>query len=95
MTNFNDIQFKEHPAGGVQGRLDIKDVMLSVVAGKFLYSSPRESLTNPDDFTMFEVAIMNKQGFCTKDFVTNADDDVLGWQTRDDINAIIELILKK
>ena len=100
MTNFKDIQFKQHPNRlGVQGQLIIKkfkkEFLLSVVAGQGLYSLPREKHLNPDDFSKFEVAILNENGFCTKDFVPDAGDDVLGWQTRDDINTLIETIINK
>lgn len=95
MKNFNDIKFTPHPAGGIKGRLDINDVMLSVVAGEIPYSTPRESLTTPNEFSSFEVAIMNRDGFCTKKFVPDVDDDVLGWQTRDEINKLIKTILNK
>lgn len=100
MTNFKNIQFKQHPSGmGVMGKLILtkfkKELLLSVVAGDGLYSLPREKHLNPDDFSKFEVAILDENGFCTKDFVPDANDDVLGWQTRDDINTLIETIINK
>ena len=100
MTNFNDIQFKPHPHGlGIQGSLTLKkfkkEILLSVVAGQGLYSLPREKHLSPDDFQKFEIALLDEGGFCTQDFIEDAGDDVIGWQTRDDINNIIKLILNK
>ena len=100
MTNFNDIQFKRHSLGlGVQGSLTLKkfkkEILLSVVAGEGLYSSPREKHFSPDDFQEFEIALFDEGGFCTQDFIEDINDDVLGWQTREDINNLIETILNK
>ena len=56
MKNFNDIEFGTHPIGeGIQGKLIINGITLSVVAGPGLYSSPRTNGTSPKDFDSFEI----------------------------------------
>ena len=37
MKTFNDIKFGPHPLGGIQGKLIINGITLSVVAGEGLY----------------------------------------------------------
>ena len=50
---------------------------------------------SPDDFSSFEVAIFNPQGdWATKEFFPDHNDDVLGWQSREDINNLIKKINK-
>ena len=66
---------------------------ISVQASKINFCTPKEDLTSPDDFSTFEVAIMDNQGeFVTKDFVPGGDNDVLGWQSRGDINTLMLLV---
>lgn len=40
-----------------------EDTTLSVVAGEFLYSSPRQVLSDPADYNQYEFAILIPQGF--------------------------------
>lgn len=94
MKNFKDIVFKPHPHGfGIKGSLKVNGHLLSVVAGEGMYSTPRKNLTSPDDFESFEVAVFDSVGnFVTQEVVPNINDDVVGWQTRMDINIIITRI---
>ena len=98
MNNFNDLNFSQREIGGVGAtHLFDKDIMISVQAGAFAYSTPREDMPSPDDFSSFEVALIdNISGqFITKNFVEDLNDDVLGWQTREDINELINKINNK
>ena len=93
MKNFNDIQFGPHPIGeGIQGKLIINGITLSVVAGPGLYSSPRANGTSPNDFDSFEIGVWDDNGWLTSELVDTNGDDVMGWQTIDDINKVIKKI---
>ena len=66
---------------------------LSIVAGPCKYSSPNNVGDSPDDFSSFEVAIFNPQGdWATKEFFPDHNDDVIGWQSREDINNLMDKI---
>ena len=97
MKTFKDIQFHQSMGGNLKSitRFD-NGFELSVIAGEFAYSTPRENNTNPDFFSAFEVAVFNDDGeFVTKDFFQDIEDDVMGWQTRADINTLMLLIQSK
>ena len=92
MKTFNDIKFGPHPLGGIQGKLIINGITLSVVAGEGLYSSPRTNGTSPKDFVSFEIGVWDDNGWLTSKLVDTDGDDVKGWQTIDDINNVIKKI---
>ena len=94
MKTFNDIQFFPSMGGNLKSLTKFDNGFeLSVVAGSFAYCTPREDNLDPDFFEKFEIAIFDDEGnFVTKDFFEDAQDDVLGWQTRADINTIMLLI---
>lgn len=83
MANFDNLVFVSHPnrfLKGIMAKYRFNNGKeLSVVAGRGLYSNGksglREAVDNPDDVTSFEVMF---------------DDEVMGWQTREDINKIFE-----
>ena len=83
MKTFEDINWKKHKIpGAIQGTLHLGDGFeISVVAGEFMYCFPKENLGNPDLHSSFEIAIFNNDG----DMI----DDPLGWQSKDDINALL------
>ena len=97
MKVFKDLIFHSNRTGGINSRMDFDNgFSISVIAGGFAYSTPREDKDSPDDFDKFEVAIFNDEGeFVTSDFVLDLDDDVLGWQNRGQINALMLLIQSK
>lgn len=85
--SFKDIKWKQHRIGkgSIQGLLMLDNgIEFSVVAGPTMYSLPKDAGNSPDDFDKFEVAIFDKDG----EFM---DDDVLGWQSREDINKLIQI----
>jgi hypothetical protein len=92
--NFNDLNFKQNDTGGIHARMEFANGnVLSVVAGSGMYSTPRENLNSPDEFSTFEVGIFGPDGgWATRNFFPNCSDDVMGWQSREEINSIIELI---
>ena len=88
MKTFKDISWKAHSIkGAIQGLLMLDSGMeMSIVAGKGLYSLPRDAGDSPDNFLKFEVAIFDEDG----NFVMDDGNDVLGWQSRSDIDELIE-----
>lgn len=91
MKTFDDIQFKERKGWGQwSGTLQIGNFVLSVVAGERLFSLPRTFQSSIDEFSKFEVAVLNSEReFVTDFFVGEIEDDVLGWQSREQINELI------
>lgn len=84
MTEFKNIKWKQHIIGaGIHGELKLKNGWeISLVAGEFFYSTPKDNRESESDYTSFEVAIINPNG--------NIDGDVLGWQSREDIEKLIK-----
>lgn len=82
MKTFNDLEFGPHPTGlgGKIAQMELGNgYKISVVGGgKGLYG---------DGKTTFEVAIFDRMGEMIK---LGEDDQVLGWQTIDEINEIIQ-----
>ena len=97
MIKFKDLKFEPRDFGGVGAKHTFDNgITISVQASQFNYSTPKEDLTSSDDFVSFEVAMWDKDGeWVTKEFVSDAGDDVLGWQDRDEINALMLLIQNK
>ena len=85
---FKDLIFKSHPSTriGIQAVLSLNEnIDLSVVAGEGFYSTIRKEakgMEYPDSnsFSSFEVGIITN----------NESIDVIGWQSREDINNIIK-----
>ena len=98
MKTFRDLVFHKNGTGGINSRTDFDNgFSISVIAGRMAYSTPRVDKGSPDDFVSFEVAVFGPPNgdFVTKDFVPDLDDDVLGWQDRGQINALMLLIQSK
>jgi hypothetical protein len=94
---FKDLVFHKNRTGGINSRMDFDNgFSISVIAGKMAYSTPREDKDSPDDFSAFEIAVFETNGdWATKQFVPDHHDDVLGWQDRGQINALMLLIQSK
>ncbi len=90
---FKDLPFLVQYFGGINAVYEFKNGWkISVSAGEFPYSYPRENFGNPEGYTSFEVAVIdNNDDFATKR-VSDDDDDVLGWMSRDEINELIQVI---
>jgi len=84
MKLFKNINFKTHPyTNGVIGTLDLGDgLVLSVVQGEGLYGNVRDHA--------FEIALFNGDDYVP----LNAYEDVMGWQTPDQIDVILTEIQK-
>lgn len=97
MKTFKDIKF--FPSMGTNLKSNTKfdnGFELSVIAGEFAYSTPRENNPDPDFFSEFEVAVFTPDGEFTREFFPeDHSDDVMGWQSRADINTIMLLIQGK
>ena len=94
MKTFKNIRFHDSMGGNLKSTTKFDNGFeISVVAGEFAYSTPRKNNPDPDFFSAFEVAIFNDEGeFVTKDFLPGHNDDVLGWQDRGQINALMLLV---
>ena len=94
MKVFKDLVFKEKIGGGIGAKMEFDNGFeISVITGRMAYSTPREDKDSPDDFASFEIAVFDPQGnWATKNFVPDHDDDVIGWQDRGQINALMLLI---
>jgi len=97
MKTFKDIQFFPSMGGNLKSATKFDNGFeLSVIAGEFAYSTPRENNLDPDFFSKFEVAVFNDEGEFTREFFPeDTHDDVMGWQTRADINTLMLLIQSK
>ena len=83
---FENIKWKQHRVGkgSIQGLLMLNNgIELSIVAGPTMYSLPKDAGNSPDDFDKFEVAVIDPDG----KFIG----DVIGWQSRSDINKLIQI----
>jgi len=94
MKTFKDIKFFPSMGGNLKSNTKFDNGFeISVIAGEFAYSTPRENSLDPDFFSAFEVAIFNDEGeFVTQDFFQDIEDDVMGWQSRSDINTIMMVV---
>ena len=95
MSKFDDIVWVDHANGGIRGTILVNGCRVSLLAGSGFYSAPRENLNDPDSFEEFEVAVFAPNGnFVTQEFFPDIHDDVIGWQTREEINELIERVEK-
>ena len=95
MTQFKDLIFKDHKYMINAHYVFDNDWEISVSAGSGNYCTPKEDLGQPELFASFEVAIFNSNGDFATSEVLQIDDDVVGWQGREDINNIIEMIISQ
>ena len=97
MKTFKDLVFGKRNSGGVRARMDFDNgFAISVIAGEHPYSTPRVNNPDPDFFEEFEVAVFTSDGdWATRKFLPGLDDDVVGWQNRGQINALMLLIQSK
>lgn len=97
MKTFRDIEFHEALAGGLKSTTEFENgYALSVIAGAFAYSTPRVDSTERDFFSKFEVAVFDRDGMLTREFFPeDHNDDVMGWQSEGQINALMLLVQAK
>ena len=93
MIQFKDLKFKDN-FGGISAHHTFDNAwQISVAAGKMAYSTPREDGLDSTQFSAFEVAVFDPHGNFATGQLLQIDDDVVGWQGREDINNIIEMII--
>jgi len=88
--SFKNLKWKKHRIidGAIQGILTLNNgIEFSVVAGPTMYSLPKDAGNSPDDFDKFEVAVIGPDGH----FISSEEGDVFGWQSRSDINKLIQI----
>ena len=94
MIQFKDLKFKNTNFGGINAQhLFDNNWKISVAAGKMAYCTPREDGLDPTQYASFEVAVFDQHGNFATGQLLQIDDDVAGWQGREDINNIIEMII--
>lgn len=89
---FKDLKFKKQNHGGVGATAEFKDVTVSIQAGKFVYSTPREDGLDSSQYSSFEVAIFKNSedgGFVTDQFIDTAD-QVAGWTSKKDVENLLQ-----
>tara|TARA_R110000772_G_scaffold6716_4_gene23428 strand:- start:88 stop:378 length:291 start_codon:yes stop_codon:yes gene_type:complete len=94
MKTFKDISWKQHKLGkgNIQGLLTLDNgIELSIVAGEGMYCTGkggvREAVDKVEDVSTFEVAVFDQDG----NFIGADNDLVLGWQSRNDIDKLIQI----
>ena len=94
MKTFKDISWKQHGLGkgNIQGLLKLDNgIKLSIVAGEGMYSAGKTGVRGPadnvKDVSSFEVAVFDQDG----EFIQAEHDMVLGWQSREDIDKLIQI----
>ena len=94
MKTFDDLVFKKHPNvdGGLMARLDLEHYQVSVVTMKGVKAQYGGLYGSQTDGT-YEVAVFRNTNSGGHDMMHLSEwDDVLGWQTADEITAIMAKI---
>ena len=89
---FKDLKFKKQTHGGVGAVVEFKDISVSIQAGNFVYSTPRENLLDSSMYSSFEVAVFDKEGrFITEKYIEDCGDgEVSGWTPKERIEQLLE-----
>jgi len=87
---FEDLKFKKQAHGGVGATVEFKDVTVSVQAGAFVYSTPREDLLDSTMYSSFEVAVFDKDGRFVTDYFMDNTDEVSGWTSKEQIDELLK-----
>ena len=89
---YNDLIFLPHPNGcGLQARHIFENgYEISVVCGRYYYSTPKLDLMFGDEYEAYEVAVFSPQGdFVTPEFIECYGDEVAGYLNRDEISDLM------
>jgi len=89
---FKDLTFKKQNHGGVGATAKFKEVTVSIQAGSFVYSTPRENGLDSTQYSSFEVAIFNNSEdgcFVTNKFL-DTEDQVAGWTSKKDVEKLLQ-----
>jgi hypothetical protein len=92
--DFSKIIFKKDQMGEWKSRTHFQNgYSMSVIAGQMAYCNPRQNLEDPQEYLTYEIAIFNEDDdFVTQRFTDEANDDVCGWLTKDEINEIMQKV---
>ena len=93
---FKDLRFKKQTHGGIGTTAKFKDVTISIQAGSFVYSTPREDGLDSTEYCSFEVGIFENTGdggFVTSKYIDCGEELVAGWVSKEEIenNSLIEV----
>lgn len=89
---YNELIFLPHPTGsGHQARFEFENGNeISVVCGRYFYSTPKMDLMFADEYETYEVAVFSPDGeFITSEFIDCYGDDVAGYLTKDDVSDLM------
>ena len=91
MKKFKDLKFTPNPYGfGFHSAIQFKNgYEVSIVCGSFHYCSPQENLYDAHMYDTYEVAVLKDGDLCYDNPIT---DDVLGYQTPENIIGILKQI---
>jgi hypothetical protein len=91
MKVFKDLKFEPRETGGIGAALKFENgITISVIASRGSYSTPREDLASPEEYSSFEVALLDEdREWITGLVIPGCNDDVIGWQGREQINSIM------
>jgi len=99
MKTFTDLDFKESSSGSLKAQIELgRGIIISVLAGESLYSQPRENGLKVEEYSTFECALLKRDivegylNFATRDWVYDAQDDVLSYVTREEITSLMEKV---
>lgn len=94
MKTFKDIAFVRYPyKNGWLGTVEVGEYTLSVLAADHAYSQPRAYLMRVEDYSKFEVAVLKNDEFVTRKVFPNEMDDVIPYQSREEIDDIIKSVI--
>ena len=91
---FENLKFIQDNMGTWRCRQDINGYEISVVGGEFVYSSPRTNLSDPYEYSQYEIAIFKDGEFTREFFDSDHYDDVMGYLTKEQILSLISKIQK-
>ena len=91
---FEDLTFVKDKMGTWRCRENINNYEVSIVAGEYVYSTPRENLSDPNDFSEYEIAIFKDGEFTREFFDSDHYDDVMGYVNKEQILSLISKIQK-
>lgn len=94
MKTFDDISFHSRIPGIWEGAIKVGDgFKVNVSAGRGMYCSSADRAQDINDFSCFEVSIVNNEGrYVTKEFIDDGKEDILGYQTREQITKLIQKV---
>jgi hypothetical protein len=90
---FKDLKFKKQTHGGIGTTAKFKDVTISIQAGSFVYSTPREDGLDSTEYCSFEVGIFENTGdggFVTSKYIDCGEDLVAGWVSKEEIENVLQ-----